>query len=77
MISKVWYIYKGEYVKSVRIECGSDGRALNTKDIYDAAPENWDVCKWDYDEVFPMRKKRKKVEEIEEIVEKIAEDNGE
>lgn len=65
MIIKGWYILDGDYIKSVKFEADRNGKPLNKNIIYDNAPENWDICKWDQGEVKP--KKTKVVEEVVEI----------
>jgi hypothetical protein len=64
MIIKAIYYYNGN--KSGEIKINTDTQNINDT-IINGAPKYWDVCRWDDNEVFPMRKKRtRKVEVMEE-----------
>ena len=73
MIKAHYYGADGVVLGSVKFDADRNKQPLDTKKIYDTAPEGWTVCKWDHGEVFPMRKKRK-VEVVEEV--EIHEDNA-
>lgn len=66
MIKKAFYYLDDEPIKSVKFETDVDGQPVDKKVIYDNAPDNWDICKWDQGDLKPQRKKRK-VEVIEEL----------
>lgn len=59
MIIKAFYYLQDDIVGAVRFEATPDHQPVDKKVIYDAAPESWDVCKWDHGNVTPKRKKRK------------------
>ena len=66
MIKAHYYGSDGSVLGSVKFDADRNRQPLDIKKIYDAAPEDWTVCKWDHGEVFPMRKKRS-VEVVESL----------
>ena len=80
MIIKGWYVFNGDYIKSVKFDADKNYQPLDKKVIYDNAPESWDECVWDHGSVKPKaERKKRKVEVVEEpeIHEEITDETSE